>query len=199
MSTTYTEPVSKGEASLESFAWHCAQVFFHDGWISLDACARSIQQDVEEEARLRAEIARWRSLPTEEVGAMQSEKLKNLRVLALQNREHRISQRKRYRRMAAAVEAWKPAENLVELKAFMLSQISTSIAFDCPEGEDNDFERYIVEHPVEEFRTMEMHRLQRLLAMTVDGRERREKTLKRQQEFIQALTESMGPRPEEKR
>lgn len=42
-------------------------------------------------------------------------------------------QRARYRDMICKVEAWKPDDEVLSLKEFMLSQLKDSVEFDCPE------------------------------------------------------------------
>jgi len=194
MPSSYTNPVREGKATLQSFAWHASQAFFHDGWMSVEADEKGLIDEAGRITDLTLILDGHLKMTLLEQETEFQARLKQVADQNRQWREEREITRKRYEVMLGEVQAWEPgSDELGPLKAYMIEQLRGSIEFDCgeppsipaPESSEENHDRRTEEY-------------QRMIAWARERYEQTVKNLERKRAYLAALEKSLGPKPGQK-
>jgi hypothetical protein len=199
MPTGYTSAVQEGKATFQSYVWHVAQAFFHDGWIDEPAPSEEdVQASIAQEEKIQKEISKLQALSSEEI-----EKRFRAHCEAIREENQRYAERKRvirerYEAMLVEVRAWTPPSPDHEaLKKYMEEQLVQSIEFDCPQ---NPFLRGVPEaDELHEWHADEIASRERTIQRSREQRENEAKHAARKRAYLEALTKSVGPNPRRNR
>lgn len=190
MTTGYTHPVAEGRhTTIEQYAWHCSEAFFHDGNVT----AGDTEFESREVKHAEAEVERLTNLSDDEVSADWSQKLTRIREANRGSWKRHEEMLARYTAMLEKVRAWEPpTERHKALKLFMEEQLVFSIKFDC------GGEPFIQKSPtcgLFGWRSLLISQAKQALVRAQEEYAKEQARFVARKTYLDALTDVLGPRP----